>query len=109
MGVNPFDRVNLGWEGLFGPRTMFFQLHPGENGSLSRGVVEHIHVPVLQATEEGSQYRRTVEHVELGTVMVIVLGFIWILWKLGLVVGASGFGDGRQLRQSGETASKKDR
>ena len=28
MSVNPFDRVNLGYDGLFGARTMFYHLSP---------------------------------------------------------------------------------
>jgi hypothetical protein len=107
MGVNPFDRVNLGWEGLFGPRTMFFQLHPGVDRLQSRGIVADIPVPVLQVTEEGSWYSRTSEQVELGTVIMIVLGFLWILWRLGILVRLTGFGEHRQLPSSGEAASKK--
>lgn len=107
MGVNPFDRVNLGWEGLFGPRTMFFQLHPGGARLQSSRIVEDISVPVLQATEEGSRYSHTSEQVQLGTVVAIVLGFLWILWKLGLLVRSTGFGEQREVRSSTATTNKK--
>lgn len=75
MGVNPFDRTNLGWDGLFGPRTMFYQLHP-EPGRL----VEEIDVPVLKLKEDGGLFRAQI--IELGTSVVILLGFLWVLWRL---------------------------
>ncbi|KAL4919473.1 PIG-X [Aspergillus aurantiobrunneus] len=87
MGINPFDRVNLGWEGLFGPRTMFYQLHPSpghEDGVL----VEELDVPVLALNEKGGIFGSQV--IELGTVAVIFLGFLWVLWKLGVVARSSG-------------------
>ncbi|KAL1968948.1 hypothetical protein VTN77DRAFT_782 [Rasamsonia byssochlamydoides] len=102
MGINPFDRVNLGWEGLFGPRTMFFQLHPSLSSSR---FVEDIQVPVLKeaplVAEEGASSRslQTAQQIELGTVLVIVLGFVWVLWRLGLVVRSSGIGDGDRRRE----------
>ncbi|KAL6239603.1 protein pbn1 [Aspergillus navahoensis] len=86
MGMNPFDRVNLGWEGLFGPRTMFYQLHPSpsrENGIL----IEELEVPVLTLKEKGGIFSG--QAIELGTVAVISLGFLWVLWKLGLVARSS--------------------
>ncbi|KAH8702558.1 protein pbn1 [Talaromyces proteolyticus] len=96
MGINPFDRVNLGYEGLFGPKTMFFQLHPGHyNNSDSRRerrLVEEISVPVLQTAEGDMLVRgKTARQLELGTLIAIVLGFVWVLWKLGSVVKSSAF------------------
>lgn len=84
MGINPFDRVNLGWEGLFGPRTMFYQVHPGDEDVY---LYEKVTVPVLQLDEKEGLFRS--KTIELGTVAVIVLGFLWVLWKLGLVVSSS--------------------
>ncbi|KAL4890085.1 PIG-X [Aspergillus ambiguus] len=81
MGVNPFDRVNLGWEGLFGVRSMFYQLHPSE--SRDSGLVEKIQVPVLQLTEGEGIFQT--KGIELGTVAVIILGLLWVLWRLGIV------------------------
>ncbi|KAE8354294.1 protein pbn1 [Aspergillus coremiiformis] len=81
MGVNPFDRVNLGWEGLFGTRTMFYQLHPS-----SDRLVEELEVPVLQLNDEGFFQSKV---IELGTVIAIGLGLLWVLWKLGLVARSS--------------------
>ena len=93
MGINPFDRVNLGWEGLFGPRTMFYQLHPSPSPSSSSSggdgrLVEKLQVPVLPLNENEGIFRSRT--IELGTVAVIILGFGWVLWKLGLVVRSSG-------------------
>jgi hypothetical protein len=89
MGINPFDRVNVGYDGLFGPKTMFFQLHPETRNS--SGLVEDLPVPVLQSAEgDVAWHGKTVyQQVELGTVAAIVLGFVWVLWKLGAVVKSS--------------------
>ncbi|KAL4737516.1 protein pbn1 [Aspergillus similis] len=101
MGTNPFDRVNLGWEGLFGPRTMFYQLHPSpsrEGGDL----VEKLEVPVLTLQEKSGIFNSQV--IELGTVAVILLGSLWVLWKLGLVARSS-----RIRPQHQRSADKRDK
>ncbi|OOQ89845.1 Protein pbn1 [Penicillium brasilianum] len=90
MGVNPFDRTNLGWDGLFGPRTMFYQLHPG-----SGRLVEEIDVPVLKLKEGQGLFRA--QNIELGTSVVILLGFLWVLWRL-VQVAFSRSGQGREQR-----------
>ncbi len=122
MGVNPFDRVSLGWDGLFGDRTMFYSLTPGplslgwrgmglglrlENSSgLGFGngmsghtgggggggagiLMETITVPVLDLDKA--------RFVETGTVGVIVLGFLWVCWKLLRPLA----GGGRAKRKKG--------
>lgn len=86
LNKSPFDRVNLGWDGLFEPSTLFYQVHP--DVPEGRGIVEDIHVPVLRVSEEGLM--DTTRRVELGTMAVIGLGFLWILWKLLVVVRSSG-------------------
>ncbi|KAL2825656.1 PIG-X [Aspergillus cavernicola] len=101
MSMNPFDRVNLGWEGLFGPRTMFYQLHPSP-GHGDGVLVEELDVPVLTLKEGGSVFGSQV--IELGTVAVIVLGFLWVLWKLGLVARSSGI-----RSQQGQRTDKRDK
>lgn len=45
--------------------------------------------------------------IELGTVAVIVLGFAWVLWKLGGVFWTSGVGRGGGGRRSGKEAEGK--
>lgn len=75
--INPFDRVNLGYDGLFGPRTMFYHLVPKPGPtSLARSgeLYSTIQVPVLD-----TRYSR---FVEAGTTAVILLGCSWILWRL---------------------------
>ena len=67
MNTNPFDRVNLGYEGLFGPRTMFHHLQPSSHG---RPLKEALKIPVLEAN--GALW------MEIGTIAVVFLGFLWI-------------------------------
>lgn len=72
MAVNPFDRVNLGYESWFGPRTMFYHLQPrpaAEGASLA----ERVEVPVMDLERATS--------VEAGTVGIVMLGALWVVWK----------------------------
>jgi hypothetical protein len=86
--VNPFERVNLGYEGLFGPRTMFYHLSPESVGGLgdSERLVNVLSVPVLDL--EKSTY------VEMGTAGVVLAGFAWVVWCLWGVWGRVGYGRG---------------
>ncbi|PGH13953.1 hypothetical protein AJ79_03368 [Helicocarpus griseus UAMH5409] len=114
MGINPFDRVGMGWEGLFGARTMFYQLTPDVSGKVGvdgegkeRGVmIEQIEVPVLKLREggegSGSGLWGGRKGIEMGTVIVVVLGFLWVLGKLAGVVRTGGVGKG----QDGEREKK---
>ena len=91
MNTNPFDRVNLGYDGLFGPRTMFYHLQP-MNGGVP--LAEELKVPVLDLDES------KVRWVESGTVMVVLLGFFWVFWTLGRVVARDfGLGTGSARRK----------
>ena len=72
MNVNPFDRVNLGYDGLFGPKTMFYHIPPSE--SVLGSLVAPINVPVLDTAKAG--------YVEVGTAVAVLLGFAWVCWKL---------------------------
>ena len=81
--INPFDRVNLGYDGLFGPKTMFYHLSPEGPGSL----MNEISVPVLDTDRSG--------YVEVGTAGVVLLGFLWVLWCLWGVWRKEGYGSGR--------------
>lgn len=86
MNVNPFDRVNLGYDGLFGPRTMFYHLQPraaGEGSGNGNGsLVEVVRVPVLDTRRAG--------WVEGGTVAVVLVGVLWVCWKLVGVLRGGG-------------------
>ena len=70
MSTNPFDRVNLGYDGLFGPKTMFYHVPPVEG----RELVEKIHVPVISLERSGL--------VPMGTMLAVILGFGWVCWRL---------------------------
>lgn len=90
MSVNPFDRVNLGYDGLFGPRTMFYHLQPMVAGNGSGGLVEMLRVPVLDTWRTG--------WVEVGTVAVVVGGFLWVCWTLVAVLTLGGMGSSGAVR-----------
>ncbi|RAR06666.1 pig-x-domain-containing protein [Stemphylium lycopersici] len=69
---NPFDRLHLGYEGLFGPKTRFMTVQPAmEEG---RELVEWISVPVLDTRQAG--------WVEAGTVGVVLAAFLGLCWVL---------------------------
>jgi hypothetical protein len=74
--VNPFDRTQLGYEALFGPRTMFYHLDPAPGGRSEGRLVERIAIPVLNLDASRPST------IELATIATIVLGFLWVLWKL---------------------------
>jgi PIG-X / PBN1 len=90
MAVNPFDRVNLGYDGLFGPKTMFYHLSPQPVNS-SGLLLETMSVPVLDLDKA-----RT---IEIGTMVAIALGFLWICWKLWLAA----FGSTRTRERTDKT------
>jgi len=70
---NPFEKVNLGYDGLFGPRTVFWHVEPRpqEGTSLLRTKVD---VPVLDLDKA--------RWVNVGTAAAVLLGFAWVAWKL---------------------------
>ncbi|KAF2095065.1 protein pbn1 [Rhizodiscina lignyota] len=73
MSTSPFDRVNLGYDSLFGPKTMFYPIPPGTAGWWNP-LVETLSVPVLDLDRSS--------WVEFGTIAAISLGTLWICWKL---------------------------
>lgn len=73
MSTNPFDRLNLGFEGLFGPRTMFYHLTPHTNSG-TQNLIEKLQVPVIDAEK--------LANTETGTVVTVILGTIWLVAKL---------------------------
>ena len=68
MNNNPFDRVNLGYDGLFGSRTMFYHLQPARGGE---SLMQSIRVPVLDF--HGSKMK----WLESATILSVMLGFLW--------------------------------
>lgn len=108
---NPFDRSRLGWEGLFGESTVFYQLRPAGAGVDVDGetrLVEELNVPVLSVGRDDGRVLGA-WGVEVGTVVVILAGLVWVLWKLGLVVRDYGVGDGDGRGVSGEVTREKKR
>lgn len=85
MSVNPFDRVNMGYDGLFGPKTMFYHIPPAAASPDS--LVEEVLVPVIDLEKTG--------YVEMGTVTVVLVGFVWVCWMLV----KSSFGVGTDLEK----------
>ena len=82
FNVNPFDRVNLGYDGLFGTKTMFYHVPPApamaEVGS-GHGLMLDLNVPVLDSKFAG--------WVPMATLAVVLAGFGWVVLKL---VGGGG-------------------
>lgn len=74
MAANPFDRVHLGYEALFGPKTRFMHVEPAAGNATGR-LVEWIDVPVLDTRKTG-----WVEAGTVGTVVVAFLGLCWVLF-----------------------------
>jgi len=84
LPANPFDKVNVGYDGLFGPRTVFWHLEPQpESGSRLTSTVT---VPVLDTDKA--------QWVNIGTAATVLLGFAWLVWKLMAVYMRSGHGPG---------------
>jgi hypothetical protein len=71
---NPFDRVNLGYDGAFGAGTRFMHVPPQESGNGTGELVSWIDVPVLDTSAVG--------WVETGTIGVIVCAFLGLCWVL---------------------------
>ncbi|KAJ4421419.1 protease B nonderepressible form [Neurospora sp. IMI 360204] len=78
---NPFEKVNLGYDGLFGPRTVFWHVEP--RPAIGNSLTNTIKVPVLDTNKA--------EWVSGGTGLAVLLGFAWIVWKLFGVLSKSGY------------------
>jgi len=68
FATSPFDRTNLGYDGLFGINTVFYHAE----GTAPDRLVETLEVPVLDLTKSNM--------VEAGTTLTILLGTVWVLW-----------------------------
>ncbi|KAL2074922.1 hypothetical protein VTL71DRAFT_8702 [Oculimacula yallundae] len=109
---NPFDRVNLGYDALFGPRTLFFHLSPslsesgsvhgldGEGAGVGKRLVNRLNVPVLDLDRS--------RWVERGTALGVALGFAWVCWCLLRGWRGSGYGSAKG-GGNGERAKEKKR
>lgn len=76
--TNPFDRVHLGYESLFGPRTMFYHVAPQPSLGIEE-LIESLQVPALSVEKAGN--------VEMGAVTIVVLGALWLVAKLLRILG----------------------
>lgn len=74
--INPFDRTNLGYDGLFGRQAVFYHVEP--ETAEGETMMTAVNIPVMDTKWAG--------WVELGTVLAICLGTLWLFWKLGQVV-----------------------
>ncbi|KAJ5061266.1 PIG-X [Bipolaris maydis] len=81
---NPFDRVHLGYEGLFGPKTRFMTVQPRVESE--KELVEWIDVPVLDT--------RQAAWVRAGTMGVVFAAFLGLCWVL--------FGGGSKKASTGK-------
>ncbi|KAK2030938.1 PIG-X-domain-containing protein [Colletotrichum zoysiae] len=94
---SPFERVNLGYDALFGPRTVFWHVDPRPvAGSVAGGdgrLLSTVRVPVLEAGQA--------EWVRLGTAVAVTVGFAWVMWRLMATYSKSGY------RKGGEGVDEK--
>jgi len=79
--TNPFDRVNLGYDSLFGPRTVFWHVDPRPEAGAR--LASRIVVPVLDADRAA--------WVNLGTAAVVLLGFTWVVFRLVVAFLRTGY------------------
>ncbi|KAI0542364.1 PIG-X [Xylaria digitata] len=87
---SPFDRANLGYDGLFGPRTLFWHVTPELEG---KGDLNHqIRVPVLDLNKT--------QWVGTGTAAVVLVGFAYIIFKLASVYWRTGHGSKKPATES---------
>ena len=89
MSNNPFDRVNVGFDGLFGPKTMFYHIPPASG---AQKLVAEVKVPVLDPA--------SAEYVRFGTAVAVVLGFAWVCWKMVRRAGVELRTEGRQGKKT---------
>ncbi|KAJ9154910.1 Protein pbn1 [Pleurostoma richardsiae] len=94
---NPFDRVNLGYDALFGPRTVFWHVDPRpEHG---QRLMTEVKVPVLDLSKSA--------WVNVGTAAAVLLGFAWVAWKLLSVYLKTGYGSAPHTSPGEADAKKK--
>jgi PIG-X / PBN1 len=95
FAASPFDRSNLGYDGLFGSNTLFYHVPPAEGVN----AVEMVSVPVLDL--------RASRWVEMGTVVTVVVGTAWLLWVLARGVWSGKKNDGPAKPSGAKKGGKK--
>jgi hypothetical protein len=82
---SPFDRVDIGYDGLFGGNTLFYHVSPSTGSFDSEETIDQfdasggmaiatLRVPVLDAEKA--------EYVGMGTMAAVGVGVLWLVWKL---------------------------
>jgi hypothetical protein len=74
---SPFDRMNLGYEGLFGPKTMFYHFESRPAINTKHGAVEALDVPVLDLDNWSTKY------IEWITILFVFGGAFLVAIMLG--------------------------
>ncbi|GAP89684.1 putative protein pbn1 protein [Rosellinia necatrix] len=87
---NPFDRANLGYDGLFEPETVFYHVNPMAEGNDS--INHRINVPVLDSNKT--------KWVSTGTAAAVLIGFAYIVFKLASVYWKTGHGGRKPATKS---------
>lgn len=100
----PFDRVQLGYDSLFGPRTVFWHVEPrpaltngklwSSSSSSSGLLINSVRVPVLDLDRA--------QWVGAGTAAAVLAGFAWVVWKLVGVYLREGYGARSEGKESKE-------
>lgn len=103
--VNPFDRPHVGYDGLFGPRTLFWHVTPappaGAGGGAHTQLTSPLAVPVLDSSD------RLAAWVPIGTAAAVLLGFGWVLLTLGIGWWRSRIDGGARTAVPGRETEKK--
>ena len=87
---NPFDKGSLGYDGLFGERTVFWHVQP--RPAVPGGKLVNVaRVPVLDLDRAG--------WVNAGTAAAVVVGFAWVVWKLVGGYLGKGVGEGEREKK----------
>ncbi|KAJ4304045.1 protease B nonderepressible form [Collariella sp. IMI 366227] len=71
---SPFEKGRVGYDGLFEQGTVFWHVEPKPVEGDNR-LVNQVRVPVLDLDKAG--------WVNAGTAAAVLLGFAWVVWKLG--------------------------
>ena len=79
---NPLERINLGYDGLFDPQTVFWHVEPRPESG--KRIVSSIKVPVLDLDKAS--------WVNIVTAATVLVGFAWVSWKLLSVYLNDGYG-----------------
>ena len=87
---NPFEKGNLGYDGLFDEGTVFWHVAPRPVGGRS-SLVNAVRVPVLDLDKAG--------WVNAGTAAAVLVGFAWVVWKLVGVYMAAGNVEGEGVKE----------